>query len=210
MVVWREVMDEKNVAGFVLAGGKSSRMGRDKALLDINGESLIARATRLLQSVVDDAVVIASTSGYESLGLRSVADDFPGYGPLGGIATALHVSMKPWNLVIACDLPYLTKPWLEYLIKRALKSEADAVVPMNVRGPEPLCAMYHKNAEGRIRTAVEGGVRKVTDSFADLSVEHVEPSEWKGFASGGILFKNVNSPADYKEAKARLSAQKNP
>jgi molybdenum cofactor guanylyltransferase len=202
-------MSRENVGGFVLAGGKSSRMGRDKALLEIDGESLIARATRLVNSVLGEPLVIASTSGYQSLGLKTVPDDFPGYGPLGGIATALHVSTKPWNLVIACDLPYLSKPWLEYLIARALKSEADALVPMNVRGPEPLCAMYHKNAEVRIRTAVEGGMRKVTDSFANLSVEHVEPKEWKAFASGGVLFKNVNSPADYKEAKARLSKQKN-
>ncbi len=197
------------MGGFVLAGGKSSRMGRDKALLEIDGESLIARATRLLNSILGEPLVIASTSGYQSLGLKIVPDDFPGYGPLGGIATALHVSTMPWNLVIACDLPYLSKPWLEYLIARALKSEADALVPMNVRGPEPLCAMYHKNAEVRIRTALEGGMRKVTDSFANLSVEHVEPKEWKAFASGGVLFKNVNSPADYKEAKARLSKQKN-
>jgi molybdopterin-guanine dinucleotide biosynthesis protein A len=202
-------MSKENVAGFVLAGGKSSRMGRDKALLEIDGEPLIARATRLVNSVLGEAVVIASTPGYEALGLKIVADDFPGYGPLGGIATALHVSTKPWNLVIACDLPYLTEPWLEYLVERALKSVADAVVPMNVRGPEPLCAMYHKNAEMRIRTAVEGGMRKVTDAFVTLSVEHVEPSEWKAFASGSVLFKNVNSPADFKEAKARLSNQKN-
>jgi molybdenum cofactor guanylyltransferase len=202
-------MSKKNVAGFVLAGGKSSRMGRDKALLEIDGESMIARATRLMQTVLSAPVVIASTPGFEALGLRIVADDFPGYGPLGGIATALRVSTMPWNLLVACDLPYLTKLWLEYLIARALKSEADAVVPMNVRGPEPLCAMYHKNAEVRIRTAVEGGMRKVTDSFANLSVEHVEPDEWKAFASGGVLFKNVNSPADYREAKARLSKQKN-
>lgn len=199
-----------NVCGFVLAGGKSSRMGRDKALLEIEGVTLIVRAARLVRSVLDEPTVIASKAGYELLGLRVVGDDFPGYGPLAGIATALHVSKKPWNLVIACDLPYLTKPWLEYLIERALKSEADAVVPMNVLGPEPLCAMYHKNAEKRIRTGVEGGIRKVTDSFANLRVEHVEPDEWKGFASGGLLFKNVNSPADYNEAKTRLSAQKNP
>jgi molybdopterin-guanine dinucleotide biosynthesis protein A len=202
-------MSKENVAGFVLAGGKSSRMGRDKALLEIDGEPLIARATRLVRAVLSEAVVIACTPGYEALGLKIVADDFPGYGPLGAIATALHISAKPWNLVMACDLPYLTQPWLEYLVARALKSEADAVVAMNVRGPEPLCAMYHKNAEVRIRTAVEGGMRKVTDSFANLSVEHVEPNEWKAFASGGVLFKNVNSPADYDEAKARLSKQKN-
>jgi molybdopterin-guanine dinucleotide biosynthesis protein A len=201
-------MARENVSGFVLAGGRSSRMGRDKALLEIDGVTLIVRAVTLVRSVLDEATVIASKAGYESLGLRIVGDDFPGFGPLGGIATALHISKKPWNLVIACDLPYLSKAWLEYLIERALKSEADAVVPMNVRGPEPLCAMYHKNAEQRIRTGVEGGIRKVTDSFANLHVEHVEPDEWKGFASGGPLFKNVNSPADYKEAKARLSAQK--
>jgi molybdopterin-guanine dinucleotide biosynthesis protein A len=202
-------MARENVSGFVLAGGRSSRMGRDKALLEIDGVTLIVRAVTLVRSVLDEATVIASKAGYESLGLRIVGDDFPGFGPLGGIATALHISKKPWNLVIACDLPYLSKAWLEYLIERALKSEADAVVPMNVRGPEPLCAMYHKNAEQRIRTGVEGGIRKVTDSFANLHVEHLEPDEWKGFASGGPLFKNVNSPADYKEAKARLSAQKN-
>jgi molybdopterin-guanine dinucleotide biosynthesis protein A len=202
-------MANENVAGFVLAGGKSSRMGRDKALLEIDGVTLIVRAVRLVQSVVDEPTVIASKAGYESLGLRMVDDDFPGYGPLAGIATALRISKKRWNLVVACDLPYLTKVWLEYLIERALKSEADAVVPMNVRGPEPLCAMYHKNAEKRIRTGVEGGIRKVTDSFANLRVEHVEPDEWKAFASGGLLFKNVNSPADYKEAKARFMAQKN-
>jgi molybdopterin-guanine dinucleotide biosynthesis protein A len=201
-------MARENVSGFVLAGGRSSRMGRDKALLEIDGVTLIVRAVTLVRSVLDEATVIASKAGYESLGLRIVGDDFPGFGPLGGIATALHISKKPWNLVIACDLPYLSKAWLEYLIERALKSEADAVVPMNVRGPEPLCAMYHKNAEQRIRTGVEGGIRKVTDSFANLHVEHLEPDEWKGFASGGPLFKNVNSPADYKEAKARLSAQK--
>jgi len=81
---------------------------------------------------------------------------------------------------------------------------------MNERGPEPLCAMYHQNAEKRIRSAVEGGVHKVTDSLARLRVEYVEPREWKAFASDGLLFKNVNSPADYEEAKARISAPAKP
>src|SRR5579862_3772381 len=111
-------MGRKNVGGFVLAGGKSSRMGRDKALLEIDGESLLARAARLVRAVLNEPVVIGFTSGHETQGLKIVADDFPGYGPLGGIATALHISTTPWNLVIACDLPYLTEPWLEYLVER--------------------------------------------------------------------------------------------
>jgi molybdenum cofactor guanylyltransferase len=200
----------KQVGGFILAGGKSSRMGCDKALLEIAGVSLIARAAGLLQSVTGDPMIVASPSLYSSLGLPLVADDWPGCGPLGGIASVLRVSNTPWNLIVACDLPYLTKAWLDFLIERALKSRADAVVPMNERGAEPLCAMYHKNAEHWIRAAVAGGVRKVTDSFASIRVEYLEPSEWKAFASEGLLFKNINSPADYEEAKARFSAQVKP
>jgi len=198
------------VGGFVLAGGKSSRMGVDKALLEISGVSLLARAAGLLQSVTGEPKIVASPSVYGSLGLPLVADDWPDCGPLGGIATVLRVSRTPWNLILACDLPYLTKPWLDFLIERALKSKADAVVPRSERGAEPLCAMYHKNAEQGIRAAVEGGVRKVTDALASLRVEYVEPREWKAFASEGLLFKNVNSPADYEEAKARLSAHAKP
>jgi molybdenum cofactor guanylyltransferase len=198
------------VGGFVLAGGKSSRMGRDKALLEISGVSLLARAASLLQSVTGEPKIVGSPSIYSSLGLPLVADDWPGCGPLGGIATVLCASDCAWNLIIACDLPYLTKAWLDFLIERALKSKADAVVPMNERGPEPLCAMYHKNAEHRIRAAVEGGVRRVTDGLASLRVEYVEPLEWKAFASEGLLFKNVNSPADYEEAKTRISALAKP
>jgi molybdopterin-guanine dinucleotide biosynthesis protein A len=198
------------LSGFILAGGKSSRMGGDKASLEIDGISLIARAARLLQSVTGDPTIVASPSLYKSLGLPVIADDWPGFGPLGGMATVLRVTKTPWNLIVACDLPYLTKAWLDFLIERALKSTADAVVPMSERGPEPLCAMYHKNAEKRIRTAVEGGARKVTDTFGRLRVEYLEPNEWKAFASEGLLFKNVNSPADYEEAKARLSAHAKP
>jgi molybdopterin-guanine dinucleotide biosynthesis protein A len=198
------------VGGFVLAGGKSSRMGVDKALLEIDGVSLIGRAARLLQSVTGDPTIIGSTSLYKAVGTPVVADDWPGHGPLGGIATVLRASDSAWNLIIACDLPYLTKPWLDFLIELALKSKADAVVPRSERGVEPLCAMYHKNAEQGIRAAVEGGVRKVTDALAGIRVEYVEPREWKAFASDGLLFKNVNSPADYEEAKARISAPAKP
>jgi molybdopterin-guanine dinucleotide biosynthesis protein A len=197
----------QQVGGFILAGGKSSRMGLDKALLEIAGVSLVARAADLLQSVTRDPRVVASPVLYGPQGFVLVADDWPDCGPLGGIATALRVSDTSWNLIVACDLPYLTKAWLDFLIERGLKSNADAVVPMNKRGAEPLCAMYHKNAEEGIRAALEGGVRKVTDALARLRVEYVEPAEWKAFASEGLLFKNVNSPADYEEAKATFSAQ---
>lgn len=205
--------DGGSVAGFILAGGESSRMGVDKGLLEIAGVPMIVRAARLVESVVGaPGVVVGTPEKYRGLGLRALADDWPGCGPLGGIATALRASEADWNLIVACDLPYLTREWLEYLLQRARDSEAEAVVPMNLvpaskRGAEPLCAMYHTGGEPAMRRALELGVRKVTDGLAELRVEVIEPAEWKGFDSGGFLFKNVNTPADYEEAKAKFAGR---
>jgi molybdopterin-guanine dinucleotide biosynthesis protein A len=201
------------VAGFILAGGESSRMGVDKGLLEIAGVPMIVRAARLVESVIGaPAVVVGTPEKYRGLGLRAIADDWPGCGPLGGIATALRASQADWNLVVACDLPYLTRAWLEFLLQRARDSEAEAVVPMNLapankRGAEPLCAVYHKGCEPAMRRALERGVRKVTDGLAELRVEVIEPAKWKGFDSDGLLFKNVNTPADYEEAKRKLAGR---
>ena len=148
------------IAGFILAGGASSRMGRDKALLELGGVPLIVRTARLVESVVGAATVVGDSAAFRALGLRTIADDWPGAGPLGGIATALRASSAPWSLVVACDLPYLTKPWLEYAVARALASQADAVIPMNATGTEPLCALYNRSVPsrefaGRLRSAIE-------------------------------------------------------
>ncbi len=195
---------EGQVAGFILAGGESSRMGREKALLEIGGAPLILRTARLVESVAGSATVVGDSAAIRGLGLRTVADDWPGAGPLGGIATALRVSSAPWSLVVACDLPYLTKAWLDHLISRALASEADAVLAMNTRGAEPLSALYHERAEPAIRSALTLGTRKVTDALKNLRIAVIEPAEWKRFDSDGYLFKNMNSPEDYEEARARL------
>ena len=205
--------DAGSIAGFILAGGESSRMGVDKGLLEIAGEPMIVRAARLVESVVGaPAVVVGTPEKYRELGLRAIADDWPGCGPLGGIATALRASEADWNLVVACDLPYLTREWLEFLLQRARDSAEEAVVPMNLtaenkRGAEPLCAVYHKGCEPALRRALEHGVRKVTDGLAELRVEVIEPKEWKGFDSDGLLFKNVNTPTDYEEAKRRFAGR---
>ena len=198
------------IAGFILAGGESSRMGRDKALLELDGVPLIVRMARLVGSVAGRPTVVGNPEAYRSLGLRVIGDDWTGAGPLGGIATALRNLNVPWGLVVACDLPYVTRPWLAYLVERAMASEADALLPMNVRGAEPLCAVYHKRCEAAIRAALERGTRKVTEGLEGLRVELIEPSEWKAFDSGGLLFKNMNSPEDYEEARARLGESAKP
>jgi len=198
---------KNQIVGFILAGGESSRMGRDKALLEIGGVPLLVRTARLVESVVGTPAVIGNTDAYRPLDLRLIGDDWPGAGPLGAIATALRASSAPWSLVVACDLPYLTKEWLKYLAARALASSADAVLPMNARGAEPLCAVYHKRSEAAIHAALAQGTRKVTDGLKNVRVETIEPAEWKAFDSEGLLFKNMNSPEDYEEARAKLDGR---
>jgi molybdopterin-guanine dinucleotide biosynthesis protein A len=197
-------MAQRQVEGFILAGGESSRMGRDKALLELDGMPLVVRAARLLQSVVGAPTVVGYREEFGALGLRTIADDAPGAGPLGGIATALRVARAPWSLIVACDLPYLTQAWLEFLTSRATTSKADVLIPMNERGAEPLCAVYHKRAEKVIQEALGRGTRKITDALSGARIEAIEPREWKAFDSEGVLFKNMNSPGDYEESKARL------
>lgn len=192
------------IEGFVLAGGRSSRMGREKALLELGGVPLIVRTARLVETVLGSARVVGETAGIRALGLSTVPDDWPGVGPLGGIATALRVSRAPWSLVVACDLPYLTVAWLEYLVSRALGSGADAVIAMNASGAEPLCAAYRESAEPTIRSALSLGKLKVRSMLENLRGEVIEPEEWKRFDSDGYLFKNMNSPEDYEEARERL------
>ena len=103
------------VAGFILAGGASSRMGRDKGLLDFGGVPLILHTARLLEPIVAQVTIVGSPSKYAKLGLHAIADDAraqggpdrPGRGPLAGIAAALTATHSRWNLIVACDLPYL-------------------------------------------------------------------------------------------------------
>lgn len=179
-------------------------MGRSKAALELGGVAMLLRTARLVEAVAGAPTVIGSQGDGDSFGLATIGDDAAGMGPLGGIATALKASEAPWNLIVACDLPYLTAPWLGFLIKRAVASHADAVMPMNTRGAEPLCAMYHKRCEEAIRAALARGVRKVTDGLQDVLVELIDPFEWKAFDSEGLLFKNMNSPEDYEEARRRF------
>lgn len=203
----REANHIQPIAAFILGGGESSRMGVAKGLLEIEGVAVIVRTVRLVESVADSARVVGGVEMYRGLGLHAIVDDWPGAGPLGGIATALPASRAEWNLIVACDLPYLTRAWLEFLAERARASAVDAVVPMNVRGAEPLCAMYHARCEAAIRGALEEGTRKVTEGLARICVEYLEPAEWKCFDSEGLLFKNMNTPADYEEAKTRLAVR---
>jgi len=200
-----------NSEGFILAGGKSSRMGSDKALLEFGGITILQRTADLAAPLVSRVSLITSSpaasevaSPYAQLKLPLIGDRWPGAGPLGGITTALLSASADLCLILACDLPHLTQDWLAFLLDRSAKSGADAVVPETAKGLEPLCAVYRASRSATLAAALDGGVRKVTDALAALKISKIPESEWRPFSQDGLLFHNMNTRQDYLDARQNL------
>jgi molybdopterin-guanine dinucleotide biosynthesis protein A len=203
------------IAAFILAGGVSSRMGREKGLLEFGGEPLIVRTARLIDPLVSEVTIVGPTERYAALGFRVVADQNldagegkeAARGPSVGIATALNATKAPWNLILACDLPYLTAEWLGWLLARAVDSGAQIVMPRTLGGLEPLAAVYRRECARPIVAAIERGVRKVTDAMAEFRMECLSESEWNKHDPEGRVLRNMNAPSDYEEAKKWLETK---
>jgi len=103
-------------------------------------------------------------------------------------------------------MPFLGREWLAYLVERALASPAEVVAPQSEHGLEPLCACWRTSAAGKLQRVFEGGVRKITEAMKHLEMEVLDETHWKRFDSAGRLFWNMNTPADYDEAKRILEA----
>lgn len=175
-------------SGFVLAGGRSSRMGLTKALLPWHGRTLIEH----IAGQVRQAAGNVTTVGGEAVeGVVCLPDRHPGFGPVGGIATALASGSAPWNLIVACDMPGLTAVFLEGLIAAAFgHGNCQAVIPVTPdRRIHPLCAAYHRSAGTVINHAVALGRAKLTDVVAELRCIHI--------AVDTRLTRNVNTPAEW-------------
>ncbi len=199
----------RQISAFILAGGASSRMGQDKALLDFGGVPLILHTARSLEPLVADVRIVGSPRRYAALGLSGIEDNAhpheatynSGCGPLAGIATALATTNSTWNLIVACDLPYLSVEWLGWLLSRALRSRGEAVVPRTGRGIEPLAAVYRRECAAPIAAALARGARKVSDVIEELNVDFVYPADWSRIDRSGLILRNMNSPEDYDEAR---------
>jgi molybdopterin-guanine dinucleotide biosynthesis protein A len=210
MTAWKR---EARVAGYILAGGGSTRFGRDKALVEVGGTPMLERMIELLRSVTRQVKIVAAPGKYAAFGAEVVEDRWPGEGPLGGIVTALEdaaqsAAQPEWNLILSCDMPFLTREWLIFLIERAAKSPAQVVFPHSASGPEPLCACWQTGAAAKLRSGSERGVRKVTEGIALLRAEVLDEADWKRFDSAGRLFWNMNTAADYEEARRILEAER--
>ncbi len=186
--------------GYVLAGGASRRFGADKALVEFAGRTLLSRMCELVAATTGSVHVVAPSGRYLKHGLSLIEDRWPDEGPLGGIITALRATKdsggEEWNLMVSCDMPFLTRDWLEYLIASAAATDAEVVVPRSTYGLEPLCTCWRTSAATKLHAVFDEGVRKVTDAMKRLRMEILDETHWKRFDSAGRLFWNMNTPED--------------
>lgn len=193
--------------GFVLTGGESRRMGRDKALLPFGEHPLAVWMAKQVETACGTVSLVGDPEKYSGLGFAVLADLLPGQGPLGGIHAALARSEAYANLVVGCDLPYLSVEFLKRLLAIAEETDADAVIPESPEcGYEPLCAVYTLSCRSPIEKALRRGQRKVSDVLASLRIQVVSCREWKPFDRCGKMFRNLNTPEDYEEARRDLLA----
>jgi len=187
-------MNSQGWSGVVLAGGRSSRMGRDKALMEIDGRSLLDRALDKLDAHCSELLVIGEPEKYGHVGPFVIADEWPGKGPLGGIATAMRYASNDRLLVIACDMPALNERLFE-LLKAQLGTATDAVVPRHEGLIEPLAAAYHRSAQPVFRRCVELDVLKMSDALSQVRTSFIEVTPGReGWPVD--LFQNLNAPGD--------------
>jgi molybdenum cofactor guanylyltransferase len=203
------------ISAFILTGGASSRMGKAKALLEFGGEPLIIRMARTMEPLVSSVIAVGGSERYAALGLQVIEDQKFGIvdergkspGPLAGIASALRASRTGWNLIMACDLPYLSREWVAWLLARTKVSGAQIIMPRTEGGPEPLAAVYRRECAEPIIAALHRGIRKVTDAAAQLRTDFVAEREWHHIDPDGRMLRNMNSPEDYEEARKWLEAR---
>lgn len=182
-------------AAFILVGGKSSRMGRDKAFVEFRGTTLLARALALARSVTPRVSIVGRRDLYAAFG-PVVEDQFPDHGPLGGIHAALSQSDAAFNLMLAVDMPLVTAEFLAYLCAQAQASSALVTVPQVGSRWQPLCAVYRKEFAAVAAAALRQDHNRIDRLFTEVPVQVLIESSLDRWGFSAALFANYNSPDD--------------
>jgi len=191
------------MTSIILAGGKSSRLGRSKALQAIGGKSLIQWVIDHL-AILSTEIIIATAHGEaipcsSAVKIKTVADIYPGKGPLVGIYSGLIASSSSRAIVVGCDTPFLSISLLEYITQTC--STFDIVVPRIKNKLEPLCAVYSKNCSGLIQGLLEQDELRIRKLFSMVKVKYVEEDEINRFDPEHLSFFNINSQDDLDRAR---------
>ena len=192
----------RDLTAFILAGGKSMRMGTDKAFVDYAGRTLLARALELARSVASDVRIVGSKEKFAAFA-PVVEDVIRDCGPLGGIHAALRASSTELNVVLAVDVPFVSPAFLQYLIAQARGApEASVVVPRVDGGWQPLCAIYRREFARVAELALRVGRNKITQLFDEVRTRVIEQEELEDAGFSSVIFRNLNTPEEL-EAETR-------
>ena len=187
-----------SVSAAIMAGGKSTRMGQDKAWIELDGEPLVARVAGVLAQVADEVIVVANDPRYESLGLRVVRDRWPAGGALGGIATGVGAATHDTVLVAACDMPFTSVEMWRLLLGHA--GEADVVIPRVGGEYETLHALYAKACVPQMARSIAENRLRVISFFDAVTVRVIEEPELRMVDPTLRAFTNVNTPEELADA----------
>ena len=182
----------------ILVGGKSSRMGTNKAFLELKGKTFIELQIELLREMFDEIFISANTSSeYEYLNLPIFKDVYPGKGPLGGIYTSLINSSSLHTFMLACDMPFVGPELIKHL--KDLTKEYDVVIPKSEKGLEPLHAFYSKKCIDPIKKSLDENNLRIISFFPHVNVKVVELGSLASSARFKDSIKNLNTMDDYKD-----------
>jgi molybdopterin-guanine dinucleotide biosynthesis protein A len=192
-----------DVTAFILAGGKSTRMGTDKAFVEYEGRTLLARALDLARSVTPHVRIVGSPGKFAPFA-PVVEDIFRDCGPLGGIHAALLASQTKLNLMVAVDTPFVSWAFLQFLISQARSTpEAAAVVPRDGGSSQPLCAIYRREFADAAERALLVGRNRIDVLFTEVRTRMIEKEELEGAGFSRAIFRNLNTPEELEAEKRR-------
>lgn len=195
-----------DVTGIILAGGKSSRMGADKGLQELCGKPLIQYAIDALSGLCSTIIISSSSEAYQALGYKVVGDVFPGIGPMGGIYSALKQSKTDMNLVLSCDLPFVTQELMSYILQNS--NGFKVTIPwMGGQHYEPLCGFYHLSTLDQIGDYIKNANYKLPDLFEEISINKLDINNKSEFYKEYLFF-NVNSKNDLETAENLMRNRK--
>jgi molybdopterin-guanine dinucleotide biosynthesis protein A len=190
----------EDLSASILAGGKSTRMGTDKAFVLLDGRTLLSRTLDLARQLTSNVHIIGDPGKFAPFS-STIEDIFPGCGPLGGIHAALRSSLTDLNVILAVDVPFVSLALLDYLISRATSSDANVTVARAAGGFQPLCAVYRRSFADAAENALRARHYKIDTLFAPTTTQVIEEAELEASGFSPRIFRNLNTPEDLAEAR---------
>ena len=183
-----------SISGFILAGGKSRRMGTDKALLAFQGKPLLEHMIKLVEPFCDNIAISGQNFDYSTFGTKMIPDLYADCGPIAGVFSALKYSVSDWNLLVSVDVPFVNEELFLFLISNI--GDYDCIIPKNISGVEPLIGLYHGRILPVIEELIKSGDYRLTNLLSKLNTRYLDCNDL--IKKYPRLFMNINRLEDYQ------------